>query len=171
MSDFERALEYVLKVEGGRIDSPHDPGGKTAFGITHRTYDKFRTKHDLPQRDVFEIEPHEVKSIYHNDYWVASKADKLRWPLSLIHFDGWVQHRPEIAAVLLQRAVGTTPDGIIGPKTLAAARESSRPVAELRLMLERMCFYAQLAKTRPALRPNFRGWINRLVTLREEAGL
>lgn len=40
MSDFERALAFCLKWEGGDkiTDDPRDPGGLTKFGISQRAY-------------------------------------------------------------------------------------------------------------------------------------
>ena len=38
-SDFSEALRLVLAQEGGRVDDPRDPGGRTNRGITQATYD------------------------------------------------------------------------------------------------------------------------------------
>ncbi len=39
---FQRALEHVLRFEGGYADHPRDPGGATKFGITRRTLASWR---------------------------------------------------------------------------------------------------------------------------------
>jgi lysozyme family protein len=35
--NYPQALKQVLKYEGGKVDDPRDPGGRTAFGITQDT--------------------------------------------------------------------------------------------------------------------------------------
>jgi len=41
-SAFETALPFVLRWEGGFVDHPADPGGRTNRGVTQRTYDAWR---------------------------------------------------------------------------------------------------------------------------------
>ena len=74
MSDFERALEFTLRWEGGKVDDPHDHGGRTNRGITQRTYDGWRSDHDLPARDVYLLEEDELQDIYRTLYWWVAKG-------------------------------------------------------------------------------------------------
>lgn len=39
---FEPALAFVLRWEGGFVDNPADPGGRTNKGITQKVYDAWR---------------------------------------------------------------------------------------------------------------------------------
>ena len=57
MSAFDDALALVLKMEGGRVDNPADPGGLTAFGITQHTYDAWSARQGVGTRDVYLIGP------------------------------------------------------------------------------------------------------------------
>lgn len=88
MTDFDRALEILLKFEGGRVDDPLDKGGRTNRGITQRTYDGWREDMGLGRQDVYLISDHEIHEIYRTLYWWL--ADGLEWPLSLVVFDSAV---------------------------------------------------------------------------------
>jgi lysozyme family protein len=85
--DFERALEFTLRWEGGYVNHPSDPGGATNRGITQVTYDQWRTQKRLPTREVRLIEEHEVRSIYWQYYWapVEGRTDP-RWDTDLLLF-------------------------------------------------------------------------------------
>ena len=43
-NNFKKALEFVLRWEGGQSNNPNDLGGETNKGITHFTYDSYRKK-------------------------------------------------------------------------------------------------------------------------------
>ena len=53
---FEIAIKEVLHHEGGYIDHPDDPGGRTARGITQRVYEKWlgREVTEQEMRDLTE---------------------------------------------------------------------------------------------------------------------
>ena len=38
MSSFQKAIEFVLRWEGGYVNDPDDPGGETNFGISKRAH-------------------------------------------------------------------------------------------------------------------------------------
>jgi lysozyme family protein len=80
-SDFERCLAFVLRWEGGYSNNPADRGGETNWGISKRAY---------PNVDIASLTREEAAAIYHSDYWLASGADKLAWPLNLLVFDAAV---------------------------------------------------------------------------------
>ena len=78
---FERAMEFVFKWEGGLSTDPHDPGGTTKYGISQLSY---------PDLDIVNLTKAQALEIYRRDYWVASGAHEMTWPLSLVHFDAAV---------------------------------------------------------------------------------
>jgi hypothetical protein len=150
---FPRALALVLQFEGGKSDKPTDRGGRTAYGITHDTFDFYCDTHRQPRRDVFTITQAEVADIYHENYWNAGSCDALTWPLSLIHFDARVNHGPAYARRFL----------------MASRLDSGDAVAEAKRYLDlRATFYRQIVTRDPLQEPNFNGWMNRLDRLRKE---
>ena len=167
--DFQRALAFVLKAEGGYTNHPADRGGPTNKGILQREYDQYRRRKGLPAADVRDILNAEVADIYLHDYWLAGRCDRMPWPVSLAHFDACVNTGVTQAAKFLQRTVGTRSDGLIGPLTLGALtaaveRESAGALAG-RLARQRIAFYRQLAKTDPEQLVFLKGWLNRLEKL------
>jgi lysozyme family protein len=117
---FIKALENVLIYEGGYSNNPNDKGGETNKGIIQTVYNTYRTKKKLSIQSVKNISNDEIQEIYYNNYWLICKADKMPLQLSMLHFDTSVNAGPKQAALFLQRALKVTPDGAIGPKTIAA---------------------------------------------------
>jgi lysozyme family protein len=167
---FERALKFILDVEGGFSNHPHDTGGKTFRGILQREYDVYRDNRQKDRRSVKLLEEEEMRDIYYNDYWVPGSCFKMPWPLDTIHFDGCVNTGVGQAGKFLQRAVGATADGAVGPKTLAALKAKIEDVG-----LEAICkdiieqrdgFYKLLAFQDSKQKSFSNGWSNRLEKLK-----
>lgn len=114
-SAFEQALAFVLEHEGGYVDDPRDPGRETNYGISKRAY---------PNEDIENLTIERASEIYQADYWHKSHCDELPEPLALAVFDTAVNMGVGVAAQLMQRALRVSVDGIVGPKTLAAAKEA-----------------------------------------------
>ena len=113
-----KSLEAILHHEGGYVNHPKDPGGETNLGVTKRVYEDFggtKNMKDLTREDV---EP-----IYKKNYWDRVKGDHLPAGLDLCVFDFGVNAGTGRAAKYLQKMIGTTPDGGIGPMTLAKLKE------------------------------------------------
>jgi lysozyme family protein len=66
--NFGSCLKFVLQYEGGKVDHPADPGGRTNQGVTQRTYDGWRTRQGLSRRDVYRMASEERDAIYRRDY-------------------------------------------------------------------------------------------------------
>jgi lysozyme family protein len=164
-SNFFKSLEMVLKHEGGFVDHPDDPGGATNKGITHRTYAEFLER---PLEDVDELKniPDEhVELIYKSGYWDRVKADKLPAGVDFCTFDWAVNSGPGRAAKYLQRVVGATEDGAIGPQTLlqVGARDVVHVIDEMHRLRED---YYKSLKTFETFG---KGWLRRNNETREAA--
>jgi hypothetical protein len=111
--NFDDALKFVLKWEGGLSDHAADPGGRTNKGVTHETYSAWLKKKGLPNKPVDQITDAEVKQIYYEEYWVASGADKIQDPrLALAHFNAAVNMGVGRAEELMKKS-GGNPDKYI----------------------------------------------------------
>lgn len=125
MTDLDEALAITLDVEGGWSDHPADPGGKTMYGITWRTYRRaVRLGHIAPNpQGVRGITVAQARKIYEVMYWDAVVADKLPRGLNALVFD--IEVNSGRGAKTLQRALRgvhaarIAVDGQIGPQTLA----------------------------------------------------
>jgi lysozyme family protein len=120
--NYPACLQAVLRYEGGKVDDPRDPGGRTAFGVTQNTYNAWRSRKGLPMQDVFKISQDEVAAIYKQDYWDKIRGDDLPDGLDLATFDFAVNSGVSRAAKYLQSIVGVTQDGVIGPATILACK-------------------------------------------------
>ena len=65
----------------------------------------------------------DVAPIYKKGYWDKMKGDDLPGGLDLCVFDFGAQRRPRTCGKISQSMIGTTPDGGIGPMTLAALQK------------------------------------------------
>jgi lysozyme family protein len=98
-----------------------DPGGKTMDGIIQTEYDRWRTQHGLPRRDVRLCTEDEGDDIYYNGYYLPYCPD-LPHGLDLSFFDSSVNQGTRGAIKILQYSLGTPNDGLWGPKTEAAVK-------------------------------------------------
>lgn len=168
VTDFDRALDIVLRAEGGYVNDPDDPGGATNYGITTRTFHAWLARHGQPPRPVFDITTEEVATIYRDSYWALAQCDRLPWPLKLIHFDCAVNTGVGAAIKQLQRALGIQDDGIMGPITIARCAPAG-PREGYRYLLERTFYYRALARKSPALGKFLvGGWLHRIEQLYRE---
>ena len=170
---FKQALDHILRVEGGLVENPADPGGRTNFGVTQGTFSKWLREKSLPATDVAEIQREEVWSIYHDNYWKEGQCDKLPWPLSLYHFDGYVNLLPRDAGRVLQRALKIhapelVVDGIVGPKTIRTANNLEfDPKVRSEYLWERIRLYLRKVKANKKKLEFLPSWMWRLDKLRK----
>jgi lysozyme family protein len=146
----------VLEDEGGKDDDPADHGGRTAFGILQREYDAWRKEQGLPQQDVWKISEAELRTIYHDEYWMPY-CDSLPTGVDYLYFDLAVNGGPHRATLMLQRALGVTQDGRIGPITRAAIKAANPQSLITRFSNAKREWYRSLHQ------PRFiNGWLNRV---------
>jgi len=158
MMDFDSAFDTLLGHEGGFSDHPHDTGKQTMWGVTVAVARQHGYEGDMKDLPVSL-----AKAIYRKSYWDAVQAESLPSLLRYAVFDAGVNSGPVTAIRWLQEAVGATPDGILGPKTLAAVNELSSEGILRRLLAKRLT-----AMTSMSGWPSFsRGWARRIATLLE----
>ena len=117
--NFDAALKAILHHEGGYVDHPKDPGGRTNLGVTQKVWEEW-VGHEVDEKTMRELTPEIVGPMYKAKYWDKIKGDDLPTGVDYCVFDAAVNSGPGRAAKWLQACVGVEPDGGIGPKTLAA---------------------------------------------------
>lgn len=162
MSDanFEKALDFVLRFEGGYVDHPADPGGATNMGITRATLGSWRGR-AVSKQDVRALKRTEAAMIYKAQYWNAAHCAELPPGVDVAVFDLAVNSGVSRAIRLLQRALRVTEDAHFGPKTAAACRTMAASMLVRKLCTERRVFLQQLS-TFPVFG---RGWLARVTAL------
>ena len=154
-ANFPKSLTFVLKDEGGNDDDPSDHGGRTSRGITQREYTAWLSEQALPDRDVWTAPENDIEQIYHDEYW-EPYCDNFSSGIDYLYFDMAVNAGPHRAAVLLQRAVGVTDDGRIGPVTREAVADADPAKLIEDYTAAKRDFYQSLHQ------PRFlKGWLNR----------
>ncbi len=147
--NFEQAFEILLGHEGGISDHRADNGGLTKYGISKKAY---------PQEDIRALTVERAKEIYLRDYWGPAGCDAVPDQVKFDLFDMAVNSGVKSAIRTLQRSVDTTPDGVLGPRTLQAIQ--SMPVPRL---LARFNGFRLELLTDLADWPSFgRGWAKRI---------
>jgi len=131
---FDRCDKVTAQWEGGKVDHPKDPGGRTAYGVIQRVYDAYRRSKGRPPQDVWKIAEAERKEIYINNYWRMVRGDDLPVGVDLVVYDCGVNSGPSRAIKILQASLnarGTSPalkvDGVFAAATLAAVAADRDP--------------------------------------------
>jgi lysozyme family protein len=154
--DFDTAFTKLLGHEGGYVNHPNDPGGETNWGITiavARSHGYTGSIRSMPQTVA--------KAIYKKSYWDTVRADELPPLIRYAVFDAAVNSGVKQSSKWLQRAIGVTDDGIIGPKTISAAKLTDPQIALRKLLAVRLRFFTGLKTWN-----NFgRGWARRIADL------
>lgn len=169
---FPAALAIVVGVEGRYSKSASDRGNWTGgrigvgelrgtkYGISAAAYPTIA--------DIANLTLDEVHVIYRRDYWNFNRCDLFPWMLALGVFDDSVNSGDGGAAKRLQRVLGVTADGAIGPRTLAALPTPDSK-AILTVFLKFMYLRAEAYAVDPSAALYLNGWSNRLTDITEAA--
>jgi len=125
--NFEPSLKEVLIHEGGYVNHPSDPGGRTNLGVTQRVYEEW-VGYPVNEAIMRKLTVDHVKTLYKVRYWDAIHCDDLSIGLDLCVFDFGVNAGTSRAARYLQRMVGAKEDGVIGPRTLSSVRQMAKDI-------------------------------------------
>lgn len=137
----------------GYVNIPADSGGETKYGVAQRPN---------PTVAVTTLDLAGAMDVYYNRYWLTSSCDKLSSPLSIIHFDGAVNHGIGRASKFLQTAVGVEADGQIGPATLDAVANKDPKEIILSISQLRIDFYNSIVASKPNQKMFLNGWLRRI---------
>ena len=163
-SRFDACMPFIFKAEGGYSDNPADPGGPTNFGITLATLRAYEGDPNLTADDVKKLTSAVAKEIYRTAYWHRMQCGALPPGLDLEVFDFGVNSGPAESVKTLQRIVGVTQDGSIGPITLAAVGQFNVGDLIARFAQARLAFYQSLNM------PEFeQGWATRVAQIQTAA--
>lgn len=133
MAKFEEAIGITLLWEGGYSNNPADSGGETYRGISRKNWplwtgwlivDRAKSRPDFPRcLDLDAMLQGLVVQFYRRNFWEYDPLDSQ--PIANKLFDLGVNVGKVHAHKIAQKAAGVTPDGILGPATIAALNVSS----------------------------------------------
>jgi lysozyme family protein len=159
--EFEDALKFVLKWEGGFTNHPKDPGGATNKGITQKVYDVYKVSRKHPKMSVKHILDFEVKEIYETKYWDLVRAKWLKAPLGLVMFDTAVNFGPAGAIRRLQKALKVKITGTWTQEISDVIHECDAGKVALEICKLRKIWRNYRVKQNPSQKVFLKGWLNR----------
>ena len=121
-NNFDKCLHMLLEHEGGYVNDSRDSGGMTNLGVTKRVYDEWIGRESTEQ-EMRDLTPDDVAPIYKKNYWDRIKGDYVPSGVDWCLYDWAVNSGSGRPAKAVQRAVGATPDGVIGKQTVGLIME------------------------------------------------
>lgn len=163
-SNWDNAFKLMLQSEGGFVNHPSDPGGMTNLGVTKATWENWVGRQS-DEKEMRGLTPEKVEPLYKKKFWDACRCDELPSGIDYLVFDFAVNAGPGRSIKTLQTAVGTTPDGGIGPMTLAAVNSFSEPELIEKFSQAKEDFYRSLN----TFDTFGKGWLNRVAAVKIKA--
>ena len=155
-NNFERSLALVLQHEGGYVNHPSDPGGRTNLGVTQRVWEEY-VGHPVDEAEMRSLTREMVGPLYKKNYWDVVCGDVLPAGSDYLLFDFAVNAGAFRCVKTIQRALNITADGVIGPVTLKAIQDANAEYFINNFSAAKESFYRGLANF-----PTFgQGWFNR----------
>jgi lysozyme family protein len=162
--NFDSALKMILKSEGGFVNHKLDPGGMTNLGVTKKVWEEWVGK-AVGESEMRALTPATVAPMYRKKYWDAVKGDEMPAGLDYLMFDFAINAGPSRAIKTMQKAIGTNPDGAIGPKTMQALKDADQKDLAAKFSMEKELFYKSL----PTFATFGKGWMRRVAEAQSHA--
>jgi lysozyme family protein len=163
-SNWDNAFKLMLASEGGFVNHPSDPGGMTNLGVTKATWENWVGR-ESDEKEMRGLTPEKVEPLYKKKFWDACCCDELPSGIDYLVFDFAVNAGPGRSIKTLQSAVGATPDGGIGPMTLAAVNSFSEAELVDKFSQAKEDFYRSLN----TFETFGKGWLNRVAAVKIKA--
>ena len=161
----------MLDSEGGFQDDINDSGnhlsdgrrGCTNLGVTQAAWEEY-VGHKVSTQDMRNLTPAVIEPFYRRKYWDACRCNDLPTGVDYLVFDYSINHGVGGATKALQNTVGATPDGAIGPLTLAAVGKYNSEMLINLFSIAKEEYYQSL--NNPHYEQN---WLNRVLITRQHA--
>jgi lysozyme family protein len=169
--NWKQSFDYMLESEAGFQDDPRDSGnwlpdgrkGCTNLGVTQTTWESWIGRQSN-EKEMRNLTPALVEPMYRRKFWEACRCNDLPPGVDYLVFDFAVNAGCGRSAKTLQSAVGATPDGAIGPLTLAAVSKFNPQELVNKFTNEKIAWYKSLNN------PTYeQGWLNRAAIVRQRA--
>lgn len=179
MKTVDQIAAEIVAREGGYVNDPDDPGGATNFGVTLSTLRGLGIDRDGNGRvdlaDLRALSRADAAAIFIEHYFRKPRLAELPGQVQASVFDMQVNAGTNAVRVLqrllTRMGFAVSDDGVVGPKTIAAARQAEQVARDYladAYGIARRNYYYALADARPASRKYARsqsggkgGWIIR----------
>ncbi len=175
MANFENALNKTLIHEGGYVFDLDDPGGETYKGIARnsnntwtgwQTIDSLKKQPNFPKNmDTNTVLQENIKSFYKANYWDTINGNDIQnQAVADSIFDFAVNAGVKTSAKMVQTIIGTSPDGNIGPASLAKLNTFDSEYFLALFKVAKIERYMEIVKKRPTSSKFLYGWIKRTIS-------
>lgn len=177
MASFNIAYQLVSKAEGGYQKHPNDRGNYnslkqlvgTNWGIAAFVYEDWIGRPPT-ESDMRNMSAATARNIYKTKFWDDILGDQIQdQAVANIFFDGRVNHG-RTGTTIMQRVLGVSVDGRVGPQTLQAINQANPAQVYTAYREARKRFYHELVVKRPSDSVFLDGWIKRIESFQEYAG-
>ena len=165
MASIENTARLIFRWEGGFSNHPLDSGGATMRGVTFNTYKAYCKKKNLPTPTIQQLKKlstQDALDVLRVLFWEPLKASQINNQsiADLIVDNCWGSGLGYVK--IIQRVLGVTPDGVIGPLTLS--KINTLPQSQLHKSLKdrRKLYYERVVANNPSQKVFLKGWLNRL---------
>lgn len=145
---FDDVFERLLGNEGGFQNDREDRGNWTTgvvgqgqlkgtrYGISAMSY---------PDEDIRGLSKDRAKFLYRRDFWDRIGADKLHTAIGYQLMDAAINHGTGNAIRMLQRGVDAADDGLFGPATRQAVKDTGVDDTLKLFNAERIVFFTKIS--------------------------
>lgn len=166
--NFQNCLKEILRWEGGYANHPSDPGGMTNLGVTKATYEAW-IGYPVNEQIMRNLTHELVAPLYKKMFWDKMRCEALPKGFDLCVFDFGVNAGTGRSGKLLQKLVGVTQDGIVGPATMAAVEKRVKNIGVAAMIKEfqdaRRVYYRGLG----TFSVFGKGWIRRVEDIEQKS--
>lgn len=163
--DFDTAFIYLLENEGVVFtQTKYDRGGPTKYGITIPFLTDYLGKQATIE-DIENLTEDIAKSAYKKVLWDSLSLGRIPYPIAVTLFDTSANKSKTWAVAMAQSIVQTSPDGVMGEKTIEAL-SSTDPSEFIYLYIRALLSsYIELCLHAPSQLIFLKGWANRACRL------
>lgn len=162
MADYKLLVPKIKRWEAGWANDPDDLGGCTMSGCTLNTYRSFYGQ-DKTCEDLRKMTEKEWDNIFKSGFWNKCKGDDIKnQSVAELLVDFAYMSGVRTAVKAIQKIVGSTQDGVMGPITIGMINRSNQMLLFYKLWTYRHDYFYKIVERRPVSGKFLNGWIKRL---------
>jgi len=168
MADLKLYIPKLWEFEGTVYENdPVDHGGATKFGVIVDDLKNLNIdeNHDgiIDWKDIRDLTESDAQSIVKKEYWDVVKADQIiNQSVAEMLADFGFNCGIKYAAKKIQKILGLTVDGNVGPKTIQAINSANQQDLFNKLVAIRKQHYKDIVSNNPTQNRFMKGWMNRV---------
>lgn len=169
MANYKKLVPKILLWEGGFACIPGDSGGATNRGVTIGTF-RYYYGQKMTVEDLKKMTEDQWMYIFKKGFWDKCLGDQIISQSVAEMLIDWAWMSGVTTPVKhIQKLVGVTVDGKLGPMTLAAINAADPYTLWTKLHDDRDAYYYRIVQRDPVKKKFLRGWRNRLAYYKFES--